>query len=78
MARMNCKMLKHKTLKKTYDIVFKTILFGICFPSITLSATLTHDGKYSISGISAQRITNFTGSGNGVNVDLGSGIVPSG
>lgn len=42
------------------------------------AATLTEDGKFSISGVSAQRITSFTGTGSSIAIDLGNGPIESG
>ena len=66
-------MIIHKNL-------LSIVLLGLGFfsPSIVSASTLTQDGKYSISGFAAQEITEFTGTANSVNLNLGTVIVPSG
>ncbi|MFM6321412.1 MAG: PEP-CTERM sorting domain-containing protein [Microcystis sp.] len=66
-------MIIHKNL-------LSVVLLGLGFfsPSIVSASTITQDGKYSISGVSSQLVTSYTGTGDSVFVDSGNGPVPTG
>lgn len=65
-------------MKKSIKVTSFSILLNLCLFNVASAATMTADGKFAISGISAQRISSFTGTGSSINVDIGDGLVPSG
>lgn len=73
----------YRKYQKISVIFLNAIFLNLCLVPTTAaecepSATKTADGKFEISGVSAQQITAFSGTTTGIDVDLGSGAISSG
>ena len=73
----------YRKYQKISVIFLNAIFLNLCLVPTTFaqcepSATKTADGKFEISGVSAQQITAFSGTTTGIDVNLGSGAISSG